>query len=199
MSILTCWFPSKNNPFPPCATYPEVGCLSRGKMFLGRYSKQGGSLTAWAGSIPALPPAGKRKKIKPVLKEGHLARETKGLRNPLLWGTFKWGGNPHAGFYSLQRQPARRLPTSGPLLLLVPSPVCFLPAEQQAPGAASGSRMHVRGTCIHTALQGPTSFSHTRTASFSRISQATNISPKATKSLCPHLLGLAPVESSGSK
>lgn len=59
-----------------------------------RYSWQGGSLSAWAGSIPALPPAGRRKKIKLVLKEGHLARETKGLRNPLLWGTFKWGEIP---------------------------------------------------------------------------------------------------------
>lgn len=59
-----------------------------------RYSWQEGSLTAWAGSIPALPPAGRRKKIKLVLKEGHLARETKGLRNPLLWGTFKWGEIP---------------------------------------------------------------------------------------------------------
>lgn len=35
-----------------------------------------------------------RKTIKLVLKEGHLARETKGLRNPLLWGTFKWGEIP---------------------------------------------------------------------------------------------------------
>lgn len=39
--------------------------------------------------------AGGRKEIKPVLKEGHLAGEEKGIRNPLLWGAFKWGGNPH--------------------------------------------------------------------------------------------------------
>lgn len=162
-----------------------------------RYSWQEGSLTAWAGSIPALPPAGRRKKIKPVLKEGHLARETKGLRNPLLWGTFKWGGNPHAGLYSLRRQQAGHSP------LLVPSSfpsrtfACLFPTRGTAPGAASGSRMRVRGTCIHTALQGTTSFSHTRTASHASLRQPTNIPPKATKSLCPDLLGLAPVESSG--
>lgn len=38
--------------------------------------------------------AGGRKEIKPVLKEGHLAGEGKGLRNPLLWGDFKWGEIP---------------------------------------------------------------------------------------------------------
>lgn len=32
--------------------------------------------------------AGGRKEIKPVLKEGHLAGEGKGLRNPLLWAAF---------------------------------------------------------------------------------------------------------------
>ena len=38
--------------------------------------------------------AGRRKEIKPVLKEGHLAGEGKRLRNPLLWGAFKWGEIP---------------------------------------------------------------------------------------------------------
>lgn len=121
-----------------------------------------------------MPPAGRRKKIKPVLKEGHLARETKGLRNPLLWGTFKWGGNPHAGLYSLRRQHAGHSP------LLVPSslPSCtfagLFPTRGTAPGAASGSRMRVRGTCIHTALQGTTSFSRTRTASHASLRQPTS-------------------------
>jgi hypothetical protein len=49
-------------------------------------------------SIPLFPPSavqgGQEKEIKLVLKEGHLARVRKGPRNPLFWGTFKWGKVP---------------------------------------------------------------------------------------------------------
>lgn len=50
-----------------------------------------------------------------MLKEGHLARETKGLRNPLLWGTFKWGEIP------TQASTLCRRSVRGHAPLLVPS------------------------------------------------------------------------------
>lgn len=57
-----------------------------------------------------------------MLKEGHLAGETRGFWNPLLWGTFKCGGEIPTQASALRGGSGVRwpLPASGPLLLYFP-------------------------------------------------------------------------------
>lgn len=92
--------------------------------------------------------AGRRKEIKPVLKEGHLAGEEKGIRNPLLWGAFKWGGNPHTGLHS----PGPVRPHTSSHTASQPSPPS---AVRPAQGWGTGSHPLVGWPPFHPLLRVP--------------------------------------------
>lgn len=85
--------------FPSSATHRAIWVPSRERVLSFVTRGWGWPLPPGQGPFPCSRRqrwARRRKKIKPVLKEGHLAGEGKGLRNPLLWGAFKWGKSPHS-------------------------------------------------------------------------------------------------------
>lgn len=153
--------------------------------------------------------AGRRKEIKPVLKEGHLAGEEKGIRNPLLWGAFKWGGNPRTGLHS----PGPLRPHTSSHTASQPSPPA---AARPAQGWGTGSHPLVGWPPFHPLLRVPDlglpvlpaawRRHHTRAPSGDaqshlhgqgcRLGTALPIaSPHAASEIfCPHCPGLAPVE-----
>lgn len=72
-----------------------------------------------------------------MLKEGHLAGEEKGIRNPLLWVAFKWGEIPtHASILQGPCGATQKFPHCLMLYFLrlcgqhrsgfPPAPTCFL-------------------------------------------------------------------------
>lgn len=148
--------------------------------------------------------AGRRKEIKPVLKEGHLAGEEKGIRNPLLWGAFKWGGNPHTCLRSPGAMRGRtQVPTPPPSPLLprlhgqhrsgLWAPTHFLAGLLSIPSRCS---QMPGGGIIHS-LQGVTSLTCKAQGYWLGTAQPIATLHAASEICCPHCPGLAPLESWG--
>ena len=163
-----------------------------------------------AGTIPAFPPAalGRQEEGNQACVEGRTpGRGGKGLRNPLLWGAFKWGEIPTQFPFSRAPCPAfSRFPHRPSSLLLLHflsvrlakvrdstlPPTCVpvsLPfsAPCSGPGSPGAPRLPGEGIRIHASLQGMASLAYTAQGHW--LGKPTPTPPAASGISCPHLPG----------